>query len=169
MEFTEYSSNARDYFDNVYAIHLKNSSIKCIKKLVAYFERKGGEVKYSDINSENSNKIDYEYIERYYAGKEEDYPLLNITINNIHLNCFLEVRETLSLWFNDSGDMELNEKKYNEIKSIMRELAIIFERSIYFVNEGEPNYRYKLFKYNNEGVESEYNLKNKSSYIERVK
>lgn len=168
MDYLKFSENVKDKFDNVYAIHWKESSLDHIKTVIEHLRKIGGRVQFYLPDSDLSENIDFEYIGRYFHGKETDYPCLEVQINGLKLNCFLEYEESISLWFNDSGDTTITAKSLNLIKRLMIDLATTHKRTVYFVNEGESTHRYKIFSISSEAVESDYDLSDISKYSEEI-
>ena len=155
-------------FDNVYAIHWKDSSLAHIRELVPYLKSSGYQVRFYTPDTELTEYVDFDYIERYFGGRDSDFPSLEIKIDALKFDCFLECKSTISFWFNDSSDAEVNEDRLRLIKSTMRELALRFERTVYFVNEGESTHRYKIFKITKNGLETDYDLSDISKCAEEV-
>jgi len=169
VDYLKFSESVRDIFDNVFAIHWKGSSLDHIKALTDHLrKRSGSRVRYYTPDSKLSENIDFEYIGRYFQGKEDDYPCLEVEIDGLKLNCFLEYEKSLSLWFNDSSEMIVTAERFDLIKRLMTEFATTYERSVYFVNEGESTHRYKIFKISSEAVESDYDLSDISKYLEGI-
>lgn len=168
MEYSKFNSTIRDMFDNVYAIHWKESSLDHIREVIEYLRSRGNSVLFYTPHSNPSENIDFAYIERYFNGKEDDFPSLEVKFDDFKLNCFLEFEPTISFWFNDSSDSKLTEGKFSLLKKLMKDLASKFDRTIYFVNEGESTHRYKIFKVSNEAVESDYDLNDISKYAEKL-
>ena len=152
-------------FDNVYAIHWKRSSLEHIHELIEYLRNSGSHVRYYTPDTDLTESVDFNYIERYFEGKVTDFPSLEIEVGDLKLNCFLEYESTISLWFNDSFDSEVNVDRFDLIKNTMRELALKFDRTVYFVNEGESTY---IFKITSEGEESDYDLSDISKCAEEI-
>ncbi len=168
MDYHKYSTIVRDMFDNVFAIHWKGSSLDHIKKLIVHLRKIGCRVQFYTPESALSENVDFNYIGRFFQGKEDNYPSIEIEIDGFILNCFLEYETSISLWFNDSSDTEITIERFKFIKSIMSDLASTFERPVYFVNEGESTHRYKIFKINSEAVETDYDLNDTSKYVEEI-
>jgi hypothetical protein len=168
VEYLEFNNTVRDMFDNVYAIHWKHSSLEHIQELVEYLGDSGNQVRYYTPDTNPVERVDFGYIERYFQGKETDFPSLEVEIDDFKFNCFLEYESTISLWFNDSSDSDINVDRFNFIKNIMRQLALKFDRTMYFVNEGESTYRYNLFKITSDAEESDYDLSEISKYAEEI-
>lgn len=51
----------------------------------------------------------------------------------------------------------------------MTELSFNFKRTVYFVNEGESTYRYKIFHIDRDGREAQYDLSGFSQCAEQIR
>lgn len=166
MEWNFFNNTVRDRFDNVFAIHWKNSSIEHIIDVINFFKNTSTLINVSSLTiSDNFSK---EYLQRYFNRKEEDWASFELNIDDTHFQCFFEFKNSLSIWFNDGGDNSLSEFKFDNIKKLMKILAKTFKRTMYFVNEGESEYRYKLFHIEPDGNIYNYDIENYSKITEKV-
>lgn len=168
MDYQRFLEEVRELFDDVYAIHWKYTDIEHIKDVTAQLSVLGAKVFFCPPISNATENVDLDYIRRYFNGSESNFPSLLIQFENFEFNCFIEFEGNISLNFNDSGDKSLTPETFEFIKKVMRHLSSCFGVTTYFTNEGSYGARYFIFAFDENCIESDFDLTDPSKYTELI-
>ena len=168
MEYLEFDKNIRDSFDNVYAIHMKLKANEIIPNLLLFFESMGFSISASGDEPIDINDIDKAYLEKYYINRNDSFITIELVGKEFKFQLFLEHENSISLWFNDSGNQAITSQSFDYIKGIMRALSLKYKTTVYFVNEGEATFRYKIYGCNENGQYSSFDINNLAVCAKKV-
>jgi hypothetical protein len=164
MNYEEFEQTIRPRFSQTFDIVIKQSSRKLWQRFIEFLKSRHYLISFSSSQTEKSNEVNYEDINRYFDGKDPCWPSLEVNYKQLRLECFIEKETEIVLWFNDRLE-ELNKEKFSDLKQLMQELAKEFSTEVYFMNEDAIS-RYKLFTIKPDGSGNNFNLSDYSLIID---